>query len=111
MRLPQFSKTSKMDIVKAVKSEINKVSPENEVVLFGSRARGDHRKDSDWDFLILLHSKSISQRLKEEIQTRLYEIELASDEVITSIIHTKSDWEKMAVTPIYKSIKKEGFTA
>jgi uncharacterized protein len=104
-----YSKILVMDIVKAVKSQINRVAPKNEVILFGSRARGDHKKDSDWDFLILLHTKTISKLQKEEIQARLYDIELATDEVISSIIHTKAEREKRAVTSIYKSIQKEGF--
>jgi len=43
-----------MNIVDSVKKEVNKIFLNNEVILFGSRARGDFRKDSDWDFLILL---------------------------------------------------------
>ncbi len=97
-----------MDIVKAVKSQINKVAPENEVILFGSRARGDHRKDSDWDFLILINAEQVSRQLKSNIQNQLYNLELETDEVISSIIYTKHEWEKMAVSTIYKIIKKEG---
>ncbi len=44
-----------MDIVNLVKQEVIKIDPKAEVFLFGSRARGDFRKDSDWDFLILLN--------------------------------------------------------
>lgn len=83
----------------------------SEVILFGSRARGDHKRDSDWDFLILLPMDSVIKEQKAEIQERLYEIELATDEVISAIIHTKLDWEKRAVTPIYQIIKKEGLAA
>ncbi len=104
-------KKSIMNIVEAVKSEVNKVSPANEVILFGSRARGDHRADSDWDFLILLNSKSIDNQLKEEIYNCLYELELATDSVISSIVHTKEDWEKRALTLLYKNVKKEGIYA
>ena len=35
------------------------VPPHSEVILFGSRARGDARKDSDWDILILLDKDKI----------------------------------------------------
>ncbi len=101
----------KMDIVEAVKKEVKKVSSDNDVILFGSRARGDHREGSDWDFLILLDLEDPSKHEKEEIRERLYEIELASDEVISSIIHTKSEWEKRSVTPIYQIIKEEGYKA
>jgi predicted nucleotidyltransferase len=98
-------------IVETVKSAIFDIAPGSEVILFGSRARGDYKQDSDWDFLILLQTNTISKELKAEIQERLYEIELATDEVISAIIHTKLDWEKRAITPIYQIIKKEGLAA
>ncbi|HFA47793.1 MAG TPA: nucleotidyltransferase domain-containing protein [Bacteroidetes bacterium] len=100
-----------MNIVETVKKEINKISANNDVILFGSRARGDHKRESDWDFLILLGKDAISKKEKKEIRERLYEIELATDQVISSIIHTKSEWEKRAVTPIYQIIKEQGFRA
>ena len=97
-----------MDIVKSVKKEVSKISPKNDVILFGSRARGDFRTDSDWDFLIILKKKEVSKAEKEKIRDRLYEIELEVDEVISTIIHTQEEWEKRSVTPIYQIIKKEG---
>lgn len=96
-----------MNIVKLVKQEVIKVDPKAEVLLFGSRARGDFRKDSDWDFLILLN-QPLTKDLKEFIRDKLYDLELQTDSVISTIIHTKSEWEDRAVTPIYQVIKKEG---
>ncbi len=43
-----------MNISKLVKQEVTKIDPKAEIILFGSRARGDFRMDSDWDFLVLL---------------------------------------------------------
>ncbi|WP_461102555.1 nucleotidyltransferase domain-containing protein [Spirosoma koreense] len=34
-----------------VKRSVMAIDPNAEVWLFGSRARGDAREDSDWDFL------------------------------------------------------------
>lgn len=100
-----------MDIIEAVKKALNDLNIANEVILFGSRARGDHKKDSDWDFLILLDQPDLKSEQKEQIRERLYEIELATDQIISSIIHTKSDWERMSITPIFQVIEKEGLRA
>lgn len=100
-----------MNIVKAVKKVVDNIEPNNEIILFGSRARGDHRNDSDWDFLILLDKKSLSKTEKETIREHLYDLELEAGQVISSIIHTKSDWEKRSVTPIYQIIKEQGLRA
>jgi len=97
-----------MNIVESVKKEINKIAPNNEVILFGSRARGDFKEGSDWDFLILLKKKKVSKWEKEKIRERLYELELATDEIISSIIHSQVEWENRSATPIYQLIKKEG---
>lgn len=99
-----------MDIVKLVKQEIIKIDPKGEVILFGSRARGDFRQDSDWDFLVLL-DQPLSSSLKMAILDLLYDLELRSDSVISTIIHSKTEWEGRAVTPIYQIIKKEGIRA
>jgi predicted nucleotidyltransferase len=96
-----------MNIVKLVKQEVIKIDRNAEVILFGSRARGDYRKDSDWDFLILLN-QPLTKDLKEFILDKLYDLELQTDSVISTIIHTKTEWEERSVTPIYQVIQKEG---
>jgi len=100
-----------MNISTTVKEEIQKLYTDSEVILFGSRAREDHRADSDWDFLILLNKNELTKKEKNEIRNRLYDIELEVGEVISSLIHTKAEWEKRAVTPIYQIIQKEGVRA
>ncbi len=99
-----------MDIVKQVKQEITRIDGRAEVVLFGSRARGDYRQDSDWDFLILLH-RPLDSTLKALILERLYNLELTSGEIISALIHTRSEWEERSVTPIYQIIEEEGVRA
>lgn len=97
-----------MNIVKTVKKEIDSIFADNDVILYGSRARGDYGDTSDWDFLVLLNKNEITREDKNEIRNRLYEIELASDEIITSIIHTQKEWENRVITPLYQNVKKEG---
>ena len=96
-----------MNIIQLVKSAVQEISPNSEIILFGSRARGDYRPDSDWDFLILT-KEEIGKAEKENIRNRLYELELETDEIISLIIHSKIEWEKRSITPIYQTIKEEG---
>lgn len=90
-----------------VKERIISFDKDAEIMLFGSRARGDYKSTSDWDFLILLQ-KNATEDFKKKIRDNLFDLELESDEVVSSIIHNKSRWEEMGVTPLYKIIQKEG---
>lgn len=100
-----------MNVPQLVKKEVNQIVPKSEVILFGSRARKDFRSDSDWDFLILLDIPKLDKKTKNEILDRLYELELKTDSIISSIIHSKTEWEKRSVTPIYQIIEEEGIAA
>ena len=56
------------DIIKEVINETLKAYDleAEKIILFGSRARGDHRKDSDWDILLVI-KQEITQQLKDEL--------------------------------------------
>lgn len=90
-----------------VRNELLKIDEESEVFLFGSRARGDFREDSDWDFLILL-GKRATRPMKDLIREKLYDLELATDQVISSIIYEKDNWANLGVMPLHQIISEEG---
>ncbi|MEN3039570.1 MAG: nucleotidyltransferase domain-containing protein [Candidatus Kryptonium sp.] len=56
---------------KTIKELIEKIFQErgikvNKIILFGSRARGEHKKESDWDLLIIINQE-LSRERKLEI--------------------------------------------
>ena len=96
-------------VLQKVKETVQRIDPSAEVILFGSRARGDARADSDWDFLILVNKKDTVE-LREKIWDALYEeVELPLMQIISALIHEKVDWKKVhRITPLYQNIEKEG---
>mgnify|MGYP003681881934 FL=1 len=40
-------------IAQLIRKNINLIDPKAEIILYGSRLRGDDRPDSDWDILVL----------------------------------------------------------
>lgn len=53
--------TSKEEhIANLIKEKIFNLNPEAQIVLFGSHARGQATKESDWDILILLNGLNVS---------------------------------------------------
>lgn len=96
-----------MDIRQAIKAKIEAIEPNAEVILFGSRARGDARKDSDWDILILV-SGAVDLKREQVFRHQLFEVELMYGEAISTFVYSKEDWHnKHFVTPLYKNIQKE----
>ena len=46
------------------------------IILFGSRARGDYREDSDWDILVVVHKRPGWRQLfrfQSRVRVRLFE--------------------------------------
>src|SRR5690606_13025621 len=101
--------TFEKHIASLIKKRLSVKDPHAEIILFGSKARGDASVDSDWDILILT-DKPVLNHLKEEVyRNELFEIELETGEAISAIILSKQDWNrKYSVTPLYMNIQKEG---
>ncbi len=97
------------ELLKRVKEAVLELAPKAEVILYGSRARGTARRDSDWDFLILLPGP-VSKELETEVKDRLYDIELETDTVLTSIIRSKQVWrsKRYEVVPLRREVEKDG---
>ena len=94
-------------ILKEVKKVIHLFDLDAQVILFGSRARGNAEKDSDWDILILT-SYPFDEKKKRAIIEVLFYTELATDQIISPIIHTKKYWTTLKVTPLYHNVEFEG---
>lgn len=96
-------------ILSRIKETINKIDPSAEIFLYGSRARGTARNDSDWDILILLNQQKITVPTEQKFRHNLFDIEIDTGEVISTYVVSKNDWETIySITPMYESVKKEG---
>jgi len=92
-----------------IKQTIHGNDPKADAFLFGSRARGDNRPDSDWDILILVDSEKVTNEIEDRFRDKLYDIELDSGEIISTFIYPKYFWEQsLQYSPLYKNVKEEG---
>jgi len=96
-------------IAQRIKTRIQQKDPSADVILFGSHARGQARKESDWDILVLLNQPNVNLLVEKEYRDELFEIELEVGEPISTFVFSKTDWEhKHRMTPLYQNIKREG---
>ncbi|MDZ7697081.1 MAG: nucleotidyltransferase domain-containing protein [Deltaproteobacteria bacterium] len=80
-----------------------------DVILFGSKARGDSDPESDID-LLLLSKRPLDWKERHAIVDALFDVEMKHDVVISIIINTLHDWNDGVCTalPIHDQINREG---
>ncbi|MFC2138348.1 nucleotidyltransferase domain-containing protein [Bacteroidota bacterium] len=96
-------------IIDRIRNTIHNNDPKADAYLFGSRARGDNRLDSDWDILILVDTGKVTNEIEDKFRDKLYDLELESGQIISTFIYPKSYWEtSLKYSPLYKNVNNEG---
>jgi predicted nucleotidyltransferase len=101
-------KAKTQHISQLIRNSISSIDPKAEVILYGSRARGDERIDSDWDILILT-DYYVNLQIERKFRDKLYDLELETGEPFSVFAYSKNDWQtKQRITPFYQNVTKEG---
>ncbi len=80
------------------------------IILYGSYARGDYRKNSDLDIMVLtdLSEEEITD-MRTELWDYSYDIGLDNDIVISALLKNIDDFNYWLDTlPFYMNVQKEG---
>jgi len=79
-----------------------------DIRLYGSKARGEGREDSDLD--IMIEIPEYDRAMVAEIDDIIYRINLEHDVFISALVFGKDELEEgpMSEAPIYKVIQREG---
>lgn len=98
-----------VDIPQLVKQAVHTVVPTADLILFGSRARGDFEPDSDWDFLVLT-DEADSWEIRKRINERLFVITADTGELIYCSVSSREDWNTplSKANPFQKNVVREG---
>ena len=96
-------------ILNAIRDKASQIVPKGAIViLFGSRARGDAREESDWDVLILLDKERITSQDIDDYSYPLRELGWDYNQCINTILYTKRDWESSIISPFRENVTEDG---
>jgi predicted nucleotidyltransferase len=92
-----------------IKQKALEVDSNAEVILYGSRARGEERKNSDWDILILTEIKGYKPKDIRIFIKKILELEIETGEVISADVYSKEEWfQKYRLSELYRNVSEEG---
>ena len=101
----------RIEVIDRIKAEVRKMRPQVQTILYGSEARGEARPDSDIDLLMLVDVDKLTYEDKDRIIAPLYDIELDTGIIISTLIMPRKEWENRPFqTPFQYNVSKEGIT-
>ena len=97
------------ELLAQVKQTIHEIEPDADIILYGSRARGDAHPESDWDFLILLDGV-VDDARTDALRHRLYDLEWECGEVLSAMVRSRQEWHTplYQVMPFSKVVREQG---
>ncbi len=77
-----------------------------DIILFGSRARGDHKDYSDYDMLLIVDRRDKALRdIVVDIEVGILD---THERLVGSIVYESAEWEMKKSSPLGSTILREG---
>ncbi len=111
--MKSFESTSLMkNESEAIEAAIRMLKSEfsvSKIILFGSKARGDHDEHSDIDLLVVA-SKLLHWKEEKAIIGALFDIGMEYDVIFSPLFTSVDEWENGIFTefPVYQEISRDG---
>lgn len=100
--------TNETSIIGKMKDLARTVLPEGgHVWLYGSRARGDERSDSDWDLLILIDKPQVESTDEDNISYPFVYLGWQMNEDVNPMLYTYSEWKERMASPFFQNVERD----
>lgn len=97
-----------LQIVRQLKRSLQEITPVLNLVVYGSRTRGDAAPDSDLD--VYIEVPVIAPELRRSISEVAWEVGFENDRVISTFVVTPDDLQTgpVGANPLVKTVATEG---
>jgi predicted nucleotidyltransferase len=95
------------EFISVVRNRLQQIDPKAKAILYGSRARGSARKDSDWDILILLDKPRISLDDYDKYSYPIADLGWDNNEIFNPVLFTMKEWKDNKFTLFNHNVMKD----
>lgn len=95
-------------VLNLIRSTVRESEPDARIILYGSRARGDSRENSDWDVVVLLNKPPMPHDERYAIAYDLWDKGQDIGEEINTLVYTQDQWNNAPPSLFKYNVREEG---